>query len=88
MSTRCRVTGTVARITGAGNSMGRPAALVFASEGAGIGVADPVEAGGALTVDSMRDADGDPQRVSQRRTPGNVDRIEPRNGNVPPRRNG
>src|ERR1700674_675947 len=59
MSTPRRLEDKVALITGAGNGMGRAAALLFASEGARIVVADAVEAGGALTVESVRDAGGD-----------------------------
>jgi NAD(P)-dependent dehydrogenase (short-subunit alcohol dehydrogenase family) len=59
MPTPPRLEGKVALITGAGNGMGRAAALLFASEGARIVVADAVEAGGALTVDSVRDAGGE-----------------------------
>ncbi len=59
MSTPRRLEDKVALITGAGNGMGRAAALLFASEGARIVVADAVEEGGALTVDSVRDAGGD-----------------------------
>jgi NAD(P)-dependent dehydrogenase (short-subunit alcohol dehydrogenase family) len=59
MSTLRRLEGKVALITGAGNGMGRAAALLFASVGARIVVADAVEAGGAVTVDSVRDAGGD-----------------------------
>jgi len=59
MSISGRLDGRVALITGAGNGMGRAAALLFASEGARVVVADAVEAGGALTVDAIRDAGGD-----------------------------
>jgi NAD(P)-dependent dehydrogenase (short-subunit alcohol dehydrogenase family) len=54
-----RLAGKVALITGAGNGMGRAAALLFASEGARVVVADAVEAGGMLTVEAIRDAGGD-----------------------------
>ena len=59
MPTSDRLPGKVALITGAGNGMGRAAALLFASEGARVVVADAVEAGGVLTVESIRDAGGD-----------------------------
>ncbi len=59
MPTSGRLDGRVALITGAGNGMGRAAALLFASEGARIVVADAVEPGGRMTVDAIRDAGGD-----------------------------
>lgn len=59
-----RLDGKVALITGAGNGMGRAAAQLFASEGARVAVADAVEAGGVLTVESVRDAGGDAFFVS------------------------
>ena len=54
-----RLTGKVALITGAGNGMGRAAALLFASEGARIVVADAMEDGGNATVEAVRAAGGD-----------------------------
>jgi NAD(P)-dependent dehydrogenase (short-subunit alcohol dehydrogenase family) len=54
-----RLEGKVALITGAGNGMGRAAALLFASEGARVVVADAVEEGGTATVDAVRAAGGD-----------------------------
>jgi NAD(P)-dependent dehydrogenase (short-subunit alcohol dehydrogenase family) len=49
----------VALITGAGNGMGRAAALLFASEGARVVVADAVEAAGRATVTAIDAAGGD-----------------------------
>jgi NAD(P)-dependent dehydrogenase (short-subunit alcohol dehydrogenase family) len=54
-----RLAGKVALITGAGNGMGRAAALLFAGEGARIVVADAVEDGGIGTVDAVRAAGGE-----------------------------
>jgi len=54
-----RLAGKVALITGAGNGMGRAAALLFASEGARIVVADAMEDGGNATVEAVRTAGGD-----------------------------
>lgn len=54
-----RLAGKIALITGAGNGMGRAAALLFASEGARVVVADAVEAGGTATVDAVKAAGGD-----------------------------
>jgi NAD(P)-dependent dehydrogenase (short-subunit alcohol dehydrogenase family) len=54
-----RLEGKVALITGAGNGMGRAAAVLFAGEGAHIVVADFSEADGAQTVDMVRRAGGD-----------------------------
>ncbi len=54
-----RLAGKVALITGAGNGMGRAAALLFASEGARVVVADAVEESGNATVDAVRAAGGD-----------------------------
>src|SRR5260370_18599210 len=59
MWTLGRLDGRVAVMRGAGNGMGRAASLLFASEGARVVVADAVEAGGALTVDAIRDTGGD-----------------------------
>jgi len=53
-----RLADKVALITGAGNGMGRAAALLFASEGARVVVADAVEPGGRATVQSVLDAGG------------------------------
>jgi NAD(P)-dependent dehydrogenase (short-subunit alcohol dehydrogenase family) len=54
-----RLGGKVAVITGAGNGMGREAAVLFAREGARIVVADVVEAAALETVEAVRDAGGD-----------------------------
>ncbi len=54
-----RLADKVTLITGAGNGMGRAAALLFASEGARVVVADAVEEGGNATVDAVRAAGGD-----------------------------
>ena len=53
-----RLADKVALITGAGNGMGRAAALLFASEGARVVVADAVEPAGRATVQSVLDAGG------------------------------
>ncbi len=53
-----RLAGKVAIITGAGNGMGRAAALLFASEGARVVVADAVEAAGRATVETVVAAGG------------------------------
>ena len=53
-----RLTGKVALITGAGTGMGRAAALLFASEGARVVVADAVEPAGRATVQAVLDAGG------------------------------
>jgi len=58
-----RLDGRVALITGAGNGIGREAALLFASEGARIVVADAVEASGCATVDAVRSAGGEAEFV-------------------------
>jgi NAD(P)-dependent dehydrogenase (short-subunit alcohol dehydrogenase family) len=50
-----RLAGKIAIITGAGNGMGRAAALLFASEGARVVVADAVEAAGRAMVEAMVD---------------------------------
>jgi NAD(P)-dependent dehydrogenase (short-subunit alcohol dehydrogenase family) len=54
-----RLEGQVAVITGAGNGMGREAAVLFANEGARVVVADFVEDGGEATVAAVRENGGD-----------------------------
>jgi NAD(P)-dependent dehydrogenase (short-subunit alcohol dehydrogenase family) len=54
-----RLEGRVASITGAGSGIGRAAALLFASEGAGVLVSDVDAEAGNATVEAIRDADGD-----------------------------
>ena len=54
-----RLEGKVAVITGAGNGMGREAAVLFAGEGARVVVADFVEDGGEATVAAVQEAGGD-----------------------------
>ena len=54
-----RLDAKVVLITGAGNGMGRAAALLFASEGARVVVADAIEAAGVATVDAVRAAGGE-----------------------------
>jgi NAD(P)-dependent dehydrogenase (short-subunit alcohol dehydrogenase family) len=53
-----RLSNKVALITGAGNGMGRAAAVLFAQEGARVVVADADEAGGAATVDVVTTSGG------------------------------
>jgi NAD(P)-dependent dehydrogenase (short-subunit alcohol dehydrogenase family) len=53
-----RLSGKVALITGAGNGMGRAAAVLFAQEGARVVVADADETGGAATVDAVTASGG------------------------------
>ena len=50
--------GKVAMITGAGNGMGRAAALLFAQEGARVVVVDAVEDPGIETVEAVRNEGG------------------------------
>jgi len=54
-----RLGGKVAVITGAGNGMGREAAVLFAREGARIVVADLVEPAALEPVEAVRDAGGE-----------------------------
>ncbi len=54
-----RLADKVALITGAGNGMGRAAALLFASEGARVVVSDAVEPGGRATVEAVLDGGGE-----------------------------
>ena len=53
-----RLSGKVALITGAGSGIGRETALLFASEGASVVVADLNEAGAAKTVKDVSGAGG------------------------------
>jgi NAD(P)-dependent dehydrogenase (short-subunit alcohol dehydrogenase family) len=54
-----RLDGKVALITGAGNGMGREAAVLFAREGARIVVADVLEAGARATVNAVQEVGGE-----------------------------
>jgi NAD(P)-dependent dehydrogenase (short-subunit alcohol dehydrogenase family) len=54
-----RLASKVALITGAGNGMGRAAAVLFSAEGARVVVADYAEDGGVATVEMVRQAGGD-----------------------------
>ncbi len=54
-----RLEGRAALITGAGSGIGRATALLFAREGAWVGVVDIDEAGGRETVRAITDAGGD-----------------------------
>jgi NAD(P)-dependent dehydrogenase (short-subunit alcohol dehydrogenase family) len=53
-----RLEGKVALITGAGSGIGRESALLFATEGAAIVVADRDDAAGQETVDAVKGAGG------------------------------
>ena len=53
----------VAVITGAGSGIGRETALLFASEGARVVVADVNDAGGQETVEAVREAGGEARFV-------------------------
>jgi NAD(P)-dependent dehydrogenase (short-subunit alcohol dehydrogenase family) len=54
-----KLAGKVALVTGAGSGIGQAIALLFAAEGARIGVADFSEAGGNATVSQIRAAGGE-----------------------------
>jgi meso-butanediol dehydrogenase / (S,S)-butanediol dehydrogenase / diacetyl reductase len=54
-----KLAGKVALVTGAGSGIGQAIALLFAAEGAGVGVADFSEAGGNATVSQIRAAGGE-----------------------------
>jgi NAD(P)-dependent dehydrogenase (short-subunit alcohol dehydrogenase family) len=54
-----KLAGKVALITGAGSGIGRQAAILFASEGAKVAVADINAEGGAETVKLVQDQGGD-----------------------------
>jgi NAD(P)-dependent dehydrogenase (short-subunit alcohol dehydrogenase family) len=54
-----RLEGKVTVITGAGSGIGRESALLFASEGARVVVADVNDEGGRETVDAVREAGGE-----------------------------
>jgi NAD(P)-dependent dehydrogenase (short-subunit alcohol dehydrogenase family) len=58
-----RLDGKVALITGAGNGMGRAAAILFSAEGARIVVTDRDEEGGAETVELVRAAGGEAELI-------------------------
>jgi NAD(P)-dependent dehydrogenase (short-subunit alcohol dehydrogenase family) len=54
-----KLAGKVALVTGAGSGIGQAIALLFAAEGAKVGVADFSEAGGNATVSQIRAAGGE-----------------------------
>ncbi|HEY8744946.1 MAG TPA: glucose 1-dehydrogenase [Chloroflexota bacterium] len=54
-----KLAGKIALVTGAGSGIGQAIALLFAKEGACVGVADFSEVGGTATVEQIRQAGGE-----------------------------